>query len=217
MKTDELKKLLKTVIELIAPDLDKYRKPLRKGRVVATYDADGIYYCDVEILLNNDQPDEHEPMVRMVEIPVFWGGENRGIICPPAVGTYCDIDYYHGDPNYPRVSNFRWEGNGAPSAAVDELIIQQTDGVFIRIKANSDVEVKTPAKVIVTAGADAEITIGGSANIMVTGKTTLTSNIIDLDGASGAGATGLVVTTECVCPITGAPHIQGSQTVKASK
>jgi hypothetical protein len=216
MRTPEVKKLLKAVIEVLAPDLDRYRKPLRKGRVVETYASDGKYYCDVEILLNTDQRDAHEPIIKSVEIPVIWGGVNRGIICPPAVGTYCDIEYYHGDPDYPRISNFRWEGNTAPAAAVDEFIIQQTDGVFIRIKASSDVEVKTPAKVIIDAGGNAEITVGGNADITVIGKTTLTSNLIDLDGAAGSGATGLVVTNECVCPITGAPHIQGSLTVKAS-
>ncbi|MGE4497144.1 MAG: baseplate assembly protein [Deferribacterales bacterium] len=148
----DIKTLLKKVIEILMPNLDHYRRPLRKGKVVATYPSDGSYVCDVEVLLNNEQPDETEPLIKDVEIPVIWAGKNRGIICPPAVGTLCDVEYYHGDPNYPRISNFRWQGSGAPNAEVDELIIQQKNGVYIRITAAGDIEAKTPKTIKAEAG-----------------------------------------------------------------
>ena len=184
---------MKKVIEILSPDLDHYRRPMRKGRVVATYPSDGRYVCDVQILLNNEQPDENEPLINGVEIPVIWGGKNRGIICPPSVGTLCDVDYYHGDPNYPRISNFRWQENGAPAAAVDELIIQQTDGVYIRVKPNNDIEVKTPAAINAEAGGI--VTVKTPAQVIVDAPLSIFMGEVIVEGLltyqSGLAGTGV--------------------------
>ncbi|MGD9809633.1 MAG: baseplate assembly protein [Deferribacterales bacterium] len=147
MESSELKALLKKVIEIAMPNLRKYYRVVRKAKVVATYASNGKYYCDVQPMRNDESVDDDEPVLKRVEIPVIWAGSARGIICPPAVGSHCDLEYYDGDPSFPRISNFRWHENGAPSAAVDELIIQQQDGVYIRICANKDVEVKTSGNI----------------------------------------------------------------------
>jgi hypothetical protein len=198
--TEKLKRLLKQVVELLMPDFDHYRKPLRKGQVIETYASDGRYICDIKILLNNNQPDEDEPIIKGVELPVIWGGAERGIVCPPAPGTYCDIEYYHGDPDYPRISNIRWHENGAPAVGVDELIIQQKSGVYIHIKEDSTIEIKTPSDRIEIAD----------------GKTTIKAGKgVDVDGGSSDLAG--VVTKECFCPFIGKMHIDASKNVKASK
>ena len=133
-KTD-LKKLLQRVIELVMPDLRHYYRLPRKGQVVKSYASDGQYWADVQPLRNDESVDKNEPVISRVEIPILWGGPNRGVVCPPAAGTLCDITYYDGDPNYPRISNFRWLKNKAPVAAIGELIIQYSPSIFHRISS----------------------------------------------------------------------------------
>ena len=134
MAEQSLLSLLKRALELTMPDLRAYYRMTRKAKVVAAYASDGRYYADVQPLRNDESPDTSEPVIPRVEIPIVWGGPKRGIVCPPAVGTLCDLSYYDGDPNYPRISNFRWQTNGAPDCGLDELIIQQTPGVSLKIE-----------------------------------------------------------------------------------
>ena len=126
--------LLKRALELAMPDLRAYYRMTRKAKVVASYASAGRYFADVQPLRNDESPDPEEPVIPQVEIPIMWGGPKRGIVCPPAVGTLCDLSYYDGDPNYPRISNFRWQSNSAPDCGLDELIIQQTPGVSLKIE-----------------------------------------------------------------------------------
>ncbi|MGE4319619.1 MAG: baseplate assembly protein [Deferribacterales bacterium] len=151
MKNTDLKALLKRAVEIVMPNLRKYYRVVRKAKVVATYASDGRYFCDVQPLRNDESEDSNEPVLTCVEIPVIWAGQSRGIVCPPAVGSMCDLEYYDGDPSFPRISNFRWLNNGAPAAEVGDFIIQQSDGVYVRICANTDVEVRTPGDVMATA------------------------------------------------------------------
>jgi hypothetical protein len=161
MATD-LKTLLKRAVELAMPDLRAYYRVLRKARVVATYPSeDGRYWADVQPLRNDESVDENEPMIPRVEIPVLWGGPDRGVVCPPAVGTLCDLEYYDGDPNHPRISNFRWAGNGAPACEVGALIIQHSDGTYIKIDAHKNLIEVTPANRVSTIGGNKTETIGG--------------------------------------------------------
>lgn len=150
--------VLKRVIELCMPNLRHYYRTTRKARVVAAYASDGAYYADVQPLRNDDSPDPSEPVVPKVEIPVLWGGTDRGLVCPPAVGTLCDLSYYDGDPNYPRISNFRWQGQGAPACELNELVIQQQPGVAIAIDQGHNIITVTPGEVRITAGAEVIVT-----------------------------------------------------------
>lgn len=81
-----------------------------------------------------------------------------------------------------------------------------TDGLTVNVGGN----------VKLTAGGNLTAEVAGDSKIKSTGKISVTATGVDIDGAAGGGANGMVVTTLCVCPITGAPHIQGSATVKAS-
>lgn len=132
-KAADLKALLQRVIELVMPNLRHYYRVPRKGLVMKSYASAGDYYADVQPLRNDDSVDPKEPLLTKIEIPVIWGGPQRGVICPPLPGTLCDITYYDGDPNYPRISNFRWAKGQAPACEIGEFIIQQAPGVWIRI------------------------------------------------------------------------------------
>lgn len=133
MKNIDLKALLKRVFELIMPDLRAYYRITRKAKVVKAYASDGQYWADVQPLRNDESEDPDEPVISKVEIPILWGGPERGVVCPPETGTLCDLEYYDGDPNCPRISNFRWKNNKAPSVGVGEFIIQQAPGIAIKI------------------------------------------------------------------------------------
>jgi len=158
----DLKALLKRAVEIIMPDLRAYYRVLRKARVVATYAAeDGRYWADVQPLKNDESVDENEPVIPRVEIPVLWAGPNRGVVCPPEVGALCDLEYYDGDPNHPRISNFRWAENGAPACEVGALVIQHSDGTYIKIDADKNLIEVTPANRVAEIGGNKTETIGG--------------------------------------------------------
>ena len=153
MSGADLKALMKRVVELVMPDLRAYYRVVRKARVVATYPAeDGRYWADVQPLRNDESVDEAEPVVPRVEIPILWAGPGRGVVCPPLAGALCDLEYYDGDPNHPRISNFRWAGNGAPACEVGAFVIQHSDGTFIKIDADKNLIEVTPADRVSTIG-----------------------------------------------------------------
>lgn len=133
MAEESIIKTVKKAVEMGQPDLREYYRIVRKAKIVAAYASDGQYFADVQPLRNDESNDPREPVIPRVEIPIYWGGPKRGIVCPPAVGTLCDLSYYDGDPNYPRISNFRWQGNTAPECDLEELIIQQSPDVSIKI------------------------------------------------------------------------------------
>ncbi len=164
--SNNLTAILKRAMELAMPDLRGYYKVPRKGKIVATYASDGKYFADVQPLLNNESPDEKEPILPQVEIPVLWGGPERGVVCPPQVGTLCDITYYDGDPNYPRISNFRWQNNKAPECEVGAFVIQSGPGAMIKIDAKKNIIHITPADVKTTAGKNATVTVGNTFTLI---------------------------------------------------
>ena len=182
MSDVDLKKLLKRVVELVMPNLRHYYRLLRKGLVVKSYASDGSYWVDVQPLRNDDSVDEREPVISRVEIPILWGGPDRGVVCPPAPGTLCDITYYDGDPNYPRISNFRWARNRAPACEVGAFIIQQAPGIFIKITPEGNIVHKTGADLVNETGGDKSETVGGSWGIEVSGDALIKAPQITLDG-----------------------------------
>jgi hypothetical protein len=171
MSEVDLKKLLKRVRELVMPNLRHYYRLPRKGRVVKAYASDGQYWADVQPLRNDDSDDAAEPVITRIEIPILWGGPERGIVCPPAVGTLCDITYYDGDPDYPRISNFRWARNMAPACELGGFIIQQSPNVYIQI---------TPAGKLLIKSATASMDMGTLdiiADVNITGGLTVSESI----------------------------------------
>ncbi|MDD2853867.1 MAG: baseplate assembly protein [Desulfuromonadaceae bacterium] len=205
----DLKKLLKRVVELVMPNLRHYYRPPRKGRVVKAYASDGQYWADVQPLRNDDSVDDNEPIVTRIEIPILWGGPARGVVCPPTVGTLCDITYYDGDPNYPRISNFRWAKNTAPNCELGAFIIQQSPEVYIKITAEGNIVDKTSSDKNNEIGGAKNETVGADWNIEVTGTASVTAAAIHLNGGAS------VVTTAHTCHLWGGPHGHGSSTVTA--
>lgn len=186
----DLLNLLKGVIELAMPDMRHYYRMTRKARVVASYASDGSYYADVQPLRNDETDDPKEPLISRVEIPIIWGGANRGIVCPPAAGTLCDLSYYDGDPNYPRISNFRWQGNQAPECGLEELIIQKEPGVSIKIDSANKIITITPTNVETKAGKDWTVKAGQNVTVEAGAEVTVKAPQINLMGnisATGEG------------------------------
>ncbi|MBF0590185.1 MAG: baseplate assembly protein [Magnetococcales bacterium] len=143
--------LFKRLVELVKPNLRHYYRIVRKAKVVKTYASDGRYWADVRPLRNDETIDENEPVIPQVEIPVMWGGPDRGVVCPPAVGTLCDLSYYDGDPNYPRISNFRWQGMNAPEVEIGGLVIQREPGTRIRIGNDNAIQILSATSVDIKA------------------------------------------------------------------
>ena len=211
--TTDLKTVLKKAIELTKPNLNSYCKIVRKAQIVKSYPSNGNYYADVQPLRNDESVDFNEPVIRQVEIPVIWAGPDKGIICPPTVGSHCDLSYYDGDPNYPRISNFRWHGNNAPTAAMGDLVIQSKNNTQIKISANNNIEIKTPNN-IKTDSLNIKITASGNVNIEAGGNVTINAaQIISTAGGAVAGN----VTGNCLCNLLGLPHSDSSATVLSSK
>lgn len=182
MAEESILKTLKRAIELAMPDFRHYYRMTKKAKIVASYASDGQYFADVQPLRNDESEDANEPVIPHVEIPIMWGGPQRGIVCPPAVGTLCDLSYYDGDPNYPRISNFRWQGNQAPQCELEELIIQKSPEVFIKIDKDDCIITITPR--------DWTVKIEGNATIECQGSITLKAPQIVQQGnvtTTGAG------------------------------
>lgn len=189
MSEVDLKKLLKRVVELVMPNLRHYYRMLRKGRIVKAYASDGQYWADVQILRNDESDDVKEPVITKVEIPILWGGPERGVVCPPTVGTLCDVEYYDGDPDYFRISNFRWAKNKAPNCELGGFIIQQSAGVYFLITPAGKLEIKSANGQLDMGTLDiiADVNITGgltvSKSITATANITAGGNMADVAGA----------------------------------
>ncbi|MBF0454944.1 MAG: baseplate assembly protein [Magnetococcales bacterium] len=184
--------LMKRVVELAMPNLRHYYRVVRKAKVVKTYASDGHYWADVQPLRNDDSVDEAEPIIPNVEIPVIWAGPKRGVICPPEIGTFCDLSYYDGDPNYPRISNFRWHDMEAPEVEIGGLIIQRQPGTHIKIDSDNNVITLTPANQSEEIGGTWTAKVVGAITVESTTSITLktpqlTFNSPSIDYKSGGG------------------------------
>jgi|GEM_PF-1133232 len=173
-----LKKLLKAAIEAVAPDLRKTMALPRKAKVTAVRAAGGTYVCSVQPVLNDGRPDPDAPVIPDVEIPCIWAGPDRGLICPPTVGEFCDLGFYDGDPNCPFIMSFR--PSSAPVADLDELMIQHSPGVRLGFKADGTVIVEAPkieAKATEHIKADAPL-----VEVRATARASISAPVIELDG-----------------------------------
>ncbi|MFI3271946.1 MAG: phage baseplate assembly protein V [Pseudomonadota bacterium] len=168
--------VLKKAIELCMPNLRHYYRITKKAKVVATYASNGQYYVDVQPLRNNETEDTREPIVPKVAMPVMWGGKNRGVVCPPEVGSLCDLSYYDGDPNYPFISNIRWGGgHSAPKTKLKEFVIQYENGVEIRIDEGQQIITLTPQNVVTEAGKNWRVKVGKNASIEASSNASITA------------------------------------------
>ena len=144
-----LKKLLKAAVEAVMPDLRQSMRLPRRAVVTAVKAAGGAYVCSVQAVLNDGRPDPKAPVIPDVEIPVMWAGPNRGVVCPPTVGEFCDLGFYDGDSNSPFITNFRPNGQ-APAAEEGAFMIQHGADVRFGFKPDGTFVVQA-SKVEVTA------------------------------------------------------------------
>lgn len=208
---------IKKAIELCRPDFRHYYRMVKKARIVNVYASSGKYYCDVQPLRNDENIDVNEPVIPKVALPVFWGGNNRGIVCPPCVGVLCDLSYYDGDPNYPFISNIRWDSkNTAPKAGLNEFVIQLENGVQIKIDNAKNIVNITPKNYKIEVGQDVEIIANGNAAITASGNIILTAPQIFQNGnvsSSGTGGAKGSISETADRTQTGNLTLQGNLTV----
>lgn len=185
-----LKELLKEATEAAAPNLRKTTAAPRRAKVTAVKPAGGTYVCSVQAVLNDGRPDPNAPVIPDVEIPLMWAGPNRGMVCPPTVGEYCDIGFYDGDANSPYITNFRPNGQ-APAAELDSLMIQHSPGIRIGFKPDGTFIVEAP-RVEVTATEYVEVKGGARITlkaplIELIGRVEVTGGIYQRAGDGGSG------------------------------
>lgn len=205
----ELRRLLKAAIEAAGPDLRKLIALPRRAKVTAVKPAGGTYVCSVQPVLNDGRPDPKAPVIPDVEIPVIWAGPDRGIVCPPKVGEFCDVGFYDGDPNWPFIMNFR--PSSAPAAELDGFVIQHSPDILLGFEPDGTAVVKAPKiRATATESIEAEapevtvkgrdVTMEASVVEITAGRVTVTAPLIQLEGqvamtggfsqAAGAGGSG---------------------------
>ena len=90
MSDANLLKLIKRAVELCRPDLRSDYRVTRKAKVVTAYASDGQYFADVQPLRNDRgtarSGSSRIIVLRSVEIPIMWGGPNRGVDLSAAGG-----------------------------------------------------------------------------------------------------------------------------------
>ena len=138
-----LKKLLKAAIEAAGPDLRQVMALPRRAKVTAVKPAGGAYVCSVQAVKADGRPDAAAPVIPDVEIPVLWAGPNRGLVCPPQEGEFCDLGFYDGDPNSPFIMSFRPNG-AAPAADLDGLTVQHSPGIAFGFRPDGTFFVRAP-------------------------------------------------------------------------
>ena len=154
---------------------------------------------------------------RLNETPWCWpctplAGDGYGFFCLPQVGDEVWVEPT-ADGGWVWVG-FYWSGRRAkPSEGnADVRVLRTPAGHQIKLDESGDLEIThANGNVVALRGSgDIDVTVSGACNITSDGKTIVNAEKIELNGA-----TGKVVTTDCLCSYTGAPHTQGSNTVKA--
>ena len=177
-----LKKLLKEAIEAAGPDLRKIMALPRRAKVMDVKPAGGTYVCSVQAVKADGRPDPAAPVIPDVEIPVMWAGPNRGLVCPPKVGEFCDLGFYDGDPNSPFITGFRPNGQ-APAADLDGLTAQHSPDVLYGFKPDGTFFVKAPK---VEVEATEKVTIKAPV-VELKGRVKIFGPITSHQGENGEG------------------------------
>jgi len=103
-----------------------------------------------------------------------------------------------------------------------EVALYTDEGDKIHFKRNKEILISTSNKLTIDAAnetvintKEAQINCTANATVTATGQATINAATINLEGAGGE-AKG-VVQGDCICPITGLPHSDLSETVRATK
>lgn len=148
---EQLIKALRVLVREAIPDLRGIGYPV-KARVLKVHEGAGVmgpgraaYSVDVLVLDADGLPREDLPPLANVEVPVIWAGPGRGIYCLPPVGAVVRVGFYYNDPSRPFVDAVLGDGYTAPARLVGELVIQQADGVFVKIEQSGRIVLRSAA------------------------------------------------------------------------
>lgn len=143
------------------------------------------------------------------------GGELGSAVVLP--GLYSDNHPAPASDPDLRIAKFADGAEASYHRKTGTLTVKTLGNAVIQVGGDATAEVsgkatiKTSGDISVEAGGKARIKTGGDAMVEAGGKATIKASAIDLNTGTMKG----VVTGECVCAFTGAPHSMVSTTVKA--
>lgn len=168
----DIKAVLGELIRGIIPELNGFQWPI-KAKVTKLHESGGrvsefqkFYSVNVQPLKADGSTDEEKPEIPDVPIDILWAGAKRGVLSLPPVGAIVRVEFYYWDPSHPYVSAILADGYSVPDHPAGSFIIQQKEGVVIKIQPGGDIEIETKENVKIKAG-KAQMTLesGGAINI----------------------------------------------------
>lgn len=179
--TGELKELLQALIREALPELNGFQFPM-KAKVVKVHEAGGMvgefnkhYSVDVQPLKADGSADENKPVIPDVPIDILWAGVDRAVMALPPIGAVVRVEFYYWDPSHPFVSGVLADRYSIPDHPLGSFIIQQKNGVHIRIQPDGSIGLQTgQAQLTLTASGQIEIgpgmvSIGADGQISLAG------------------------------------------------
>lgn len=180
--TGELKEMLRALIREAIPELNGFQAPM-KAKVVKIHEPGGSvtefskqYSVDVQPLKADGSIDENKPVIPDVPIDVLWTGADRAVLALPPIGALVRVEFYYWNPSHPFVSGVLADGYNIPDHPLGSFIIQQKNGVHIRIQPDGSIQLQT-GQAQLTLSASGQIEIGpGMVSIGAGGQIALAGN-----------------------------------------
>ena len=199
--TGAIKETFKALMRECFPELGGYQFPI-KAKVMKVHESGGKvddfnkrYSVDVQPLKMDGTIDENMPEIPDIPIDIQWAGPNRGVLALPEVGAVVRVGFYYWDASCPYVDGILADGYSVPAHPLGSYLIQQKDGVFIKIDPKGNIELETSKEIRLKAGSS-KVTLepSGSAKIdaskdisLTSGKAQMTLKASgDIDMANGA-------------------------------
>lgn len=164
--TGEIKELLRALIRESFPEINGFQFPM-KARVEKLHESGGlvedfnkVYSADVQPLKPDGSVDADKPVIPDVPIDIVWAGPDRAVMALPPVGAVVRVEFYYWNPSLPYISGILADGYTVPDHPLGSLIIQQKNGVHIRVQPDGRIELKSE---------NAEITLYPSGQITLAG------------------------------------------------
>jgi len=217
------------------PEVLKKRNPLETiwlGTVVDNNDPKRLGRVKVSIpgLWDGIETDDL-PWCSPINPYGLGGSSNCSWFSVPEVGSEVLVCFPYKDPHFPFYfgyfqtskthqtkfdadypNSYGWVDSKGNYLLVDkssgQVTVNHFSGTTITIDSSGNVSIQIVGNDTVNISGDCSLTVQGSASVKASGGVTI-------DG--GSGSLSGVVTQQCICPFTGAPHSDYSGDVKASK
>lgn len=125
----------------------------RLGEVVAIADPPAAeestdrfrprYAVDVQPLTPAGDADPDAPVLAGLPLPVIAAGQGRGIYGFPAIGARVLYAFAYGLPSHPQILAVYPQGQAVPALRPGDLLIQQSDGAFLRFDRKGNITLQT--------------------------------------------------------------------------